>query len=449
MSVPITAFNYPCYEVFNASLPQEADVVIAGAGIMGLATAYYLAKRGLSVVITDKSRIAGQQSNRAWGWVRQQGRDPAEVPLMQASNQIWQTLAQELNGDIEWRQQGCLYAGETAEDMASHEAWLPIAKDHQLDTRLITSSEVSRLVPGLATSVKGGLYTASDGQAEPRRVAPLFAKRAQELGAIILEGNGVTGIETENGRISGVQTERGLIKTKHFVCTSGASSWRLLQLLDIQLPQHIVRGSVSRTSPGPAISGTTYLGNNVGIRQRSDGTFNLAEGAQVDIDITLGHLRGLEWYLGPLWQQRSSFRFNLNGAFLQDIANHFPFSEASQNGKLIHIRDPHLRPNDKIQRQSLAALKQSFPNQKNVQILETWAGGIDVVPDGIPVIDAPSNHPGLLIATGFCGHGFAMGPIVGKLLSNWIVDGEPGMNLHAFRLAKYAEKDLKPPYSLF
>jgi len=82
-------------------------------------------------------------------------------------------------------------------------------------------------------------------------------------------------------------------------------------------------------------------------------------------------------------------------------------------------------------------------------VVESWAGGIDVLPDGIPIIDAPRSHPGLVVATGFCGHGFALGPIVGKLLAQWVTSGSPGIDLHALRSSRYAERDVRAPYSLF
>ncbi len=88
------------------------DVAIIGGGIAGCASAYYLAKRGLSVVLFEKGRIAGEQSGRNLGFVRQQDRDPLEIPLMMACLRIWQGLEAELQSDIEWRQGGVLYLTE-------------------------------------------------------------------------------------------------------------------------------------------------------------------------------------------------------------------------------------------------------------------------------------------------------------------------------------------------
>ncbi|MCW8842687.1 MAG: FAD-binding oxidoreductase, partial [Rhodobacteraceae bacterium] len=87
MAFPIHMARPPEHE---GPLPKEADVVLIGGGIIGVAAAYYLAKKGLRAVVLEKGRIAGEQSSRNWGWIRQQGRDLAEVPIMREANRLWQ-----------------------------------------------------------------------------------------------------------------------------------------------------------------------------------------------------------------------------------------------------------------------------------------------------------------------------------------------------------------------
>src|SRR5258706_8404420 len=129
---PMTT-TYPLHDALtraDESFPEHADVVIAGAGIMGCAAAYYLARRGLKAVVVDKSRIAGQQSTRAWGFVRQQGREAAEVPLMMAGIRLWEQLEAELDFDLEWRQGGCLYVASEERDWASFQQWIDVARQY-------------------------------------------------------------------------------------------------------------------------------------------------------------------------------------------------------------------------------------------------------------------------------------------------------------------------------
>ena len=108
---------------FSAALPKQADIVIIGGGIIGVMSAWFLANAGKHVVLCEKGRIAGEQSSRNWGWVRQQGRDPAELPIMIEANRIWQTLGQECNEDLGFRQTGVLYLANVAKDMANFEGW--------------------------------------------------------------------------------------------------------------------------------------------------------------------------------------------------------------------------------------------------------------------------------------------------------------------------------------
>ena len=119
------------------------DVAIVGGGIAGCASAYYLAKKGLSVVLFEKGRIAGEQSGRNWGFVRQQVRDPLEIPLMIACIRLWRGLEAELEADIEWRQGGILHLADTDVEMAKYEAWLEHARAYQLDSRKVSGAEAA------------------------------------------------------------------------------------------------------------------------------------------------------------------------------------------------------------------------------------------------------------------------------------------------------------------
>ncbi|CAH2904185.1 MAG: Sarcosine oxidase beta subunit (EC [uncultured Paraburkholderia sp.] len=442
--------TYPLHAGFTSPdqpFPRYADVVIGGAGIMGCAAAYYLARRGLTVVVLDKSRIVGQQSSRAWGFVRQQGRESAEVPLMMASIPLWATLERELDFDLEWRQGGCLYVATGEEDWASFQQWMDVARQHGLDTRTLDRKQIDSVVTGMQGPALGGLYTPSDGQAEPRRAAAAFAARAAQAGALFFEGCGVLGVERAAGAVAGVVTERGAVRTSRFICAAGASSWRLLKTLGLELPQQAVRGTCMRTNPLPPVMASTFWGHGLGVRQRANGAINLADDMQVDVDMTLGHFRALKWFLPELWSQLEKFSFHLNGACLRDVRDRLP-GVVPAGERVLHPRDPHPQPNPSHAPRALAKLRALFPALKDAQVAESWAGLIDVLPDGIPVIDAPPQVGGLTIATGFCGHGFAMGPIVGKLLAEINDGGKPSLDLSAFRLQRFFDGTMQRPRSM-
>ena len=160
------------------TLPPAVDVAVIGGGIVGCSAAYFLARAGLSVAVFEKGRIAGEQSGRNWGWVRQQGRSPVELPCMMRSLQLWLELREEL-GDIGFRQGGSLYLARDAAELAQLEQWLSVAREHDLDTRLLRAGELAAVLRTDARRWSGALYTPSDARAEPSRAAPAFARAAK------------------------------------------------------------------------------------------------------------------------------------------------------------------------------------------------------------------------------------------------------------------------------
>ena len=174
---PITA-NIPVR--FSDPLPDAVDVVVIGAGVAGTATAYFLAQRGQKVLLCEKGRVAGEQSSRNWGWIRQQGRDHAELPIMMESNRIWQGLAKETGErDLDFTQGGCLYLASGPAEVKKYEAWYALAKQHQLDTRILTKAELESRYPGLGGNWAGGMVTPSDGRGEPFVAVPALARATQ------------------------------------------------------------------------------------------------------------------------------------------------------------------------------------------------------------------------------------------------------------------------------
>ena len=120
-----------------ASVPAAADVVIIGGGIVGVSTAWFLAKQGINVVLCEKGHIAGEQSGRNWGWVRQQGRDPREMPMIMESMRIWRGLENEIGEDVGYTEGGVLFAARNDKEMHEYAEWLETANEFGLDTRMI------------------------------------------------------------------------------------------------------------------------------------------------------------------------------------------------------------------------------------------------------------------------------------------------------------------------
>src|SRR2546426_123757 len=233
-------------------MERDADVVVVGAGIVGCATAYFLARRGARVVVLERGPAPGEQSRKNWGFVRQQGRDPLEMPLVMEANRLWRGLQRELGADIEWVQGGNLALAADDTRMARLGTWLPVAREFGLETRLLRARELDAVVPGLAGGWVGGMHTPGDGHADPEKTTDAFARAALAHGASLHLECAVQGVSTRAGAVSGVVTEHGEIRTPTVVCAAGAWSARLARTLGLDLPQRWVRGTVARGAPPAA-----------------------------------------------------------------------------------------------------------------------------------------------------------------------------------------------------
>src|SRR5437773_3945365 len=260
----------------DEAFPARADVVIIGGGIIGTSAALFLAQKGVSAVLCEKGHIAGEQSSRNWGWCRKMVRDPRELPLVIESLRLWERMNQTVEAETGFRNCGIMYLAETPEALARLEGWLDHAREYQLDTTLVDSAEMTKLLPGLAKPWAGGLYTPSDGKAEPQKAAPALAEAARRLGTTILTQCAVRGIETAAGRVAGVVTEKGRIACQSVVLAGGAWSRLFCGNLGVELPQLGVVASVMRTerlAGGPEVSAA---GGPFGYRKRMDGGYTVS-----------------------------------------------------------------------------------------------------------------------------------------------------------------------------
>ncbi|BBK30084.1 glycine/D-amino acid oxidase-like deaminating enzyme [Stella humosa] len=428
----------------SGALPGQADVVVIGGGIVGASTAWYLARRGLRVVLVERDRIAGQQSGRNWGFVRTQYRDPAELPLAAEALAIWPTLPAELGCDIGWRRSGCIFVAENEEEHATFARWQANARDLAPQARMISADDVAALLPGFTAQVPGALYTPTDGQAEPTLATSAMARAAAAAGACLLEDCGMLAIETTGGRVSGVATEHGRIACRAVVCAAGAQAHRFLAPLGLFLPQQTVRSTVSLTAPLPPIADACFCGLGVGLRQRADGSCILAADAMTDIDLTLDSFRAARHFLPGLLRHRQGFALRLGRGFADDLHQRLTVPPAE---RAMHPRRPRIEANAQTVARTARRLQAMFPGAGSVAIVKSWAGLIDVLPDALPVIDAPAAVPGLVVATGFSGHGFGLGPAAGRHAAALAAGDGPGAAIAPFRLDRFSLGTYSRPHA--
>ena len=415
---------------------RSTDVVVVGGGIVGCASAYYLAKQGVSVVVCEKGDVGLEQSSRNWGFVRQQGRDAIELPLMMASNRIWQDLEAELQADLEWIQGGNLVLAYDDKRLEQFEQWLPLSKEHGLETRLLTSQQLRQLVPAVKTKILGAMFTPSDGQAEPKKICPAFQQAAQARGARFMTGCAVKEVELQNGAVSGVYTERGHIQASTVVCAAGAWSSRLVRSLGIRLPSLWVKGSVARVAPLQEITAAGVWGR-AAFRQRRDGRLYLALGIESEHPLMIDSLRFLPAFLPAYRYNKTKVKFKLGRLLVDDLLGRL------NDYRRYRVLDPPA--SRKEIKQAVGYMRAEYAGLDNLTLEEIWAGYIDLTPDLLPVIDRLDSPRGLVLATGFSGHGFGMGPIAGRLVSEIIVDGKSSLDISALRFSRFKEGVSRKP----
>ena len=421
-------------------LPPKTDVVVLGGGVVGVMTAWFLADRGFSVVLCEKGRIAGEQSSRNWGWIRQQGRDFAELPVMMESLAIWQDLARTLGDCLGLRQEGTLYIARTEAEMAGFATWRDKAQGFGLDCRILGRAELAALIPGHAAPWIGALYTPSDARAEPWTAVPLIAKALAAKGVTIRENCAVRALDLQAGRVAGVITEAGRIACAQVVVAGGAWSSLFLRAHGVVIPQLAVKASAARTIPMPE----TFLGGaadeQFAFRRRQDGGYTIARSGAHDFAIGPDAFRHFGAFLPVLRTSIKSTRFGL--AAPKDYPDAWSTQRQWDAGKVSpfeRIRVLNPAPNLKLLEKVCDDFAKALPALGRPVIAEAWAGMIDTTPDVVPIIDRAPSIPGLVIATGTCGHGFGIGPGLGRVIADLVADRPTGHDLSRFRFSRFTD----------
>lgn len=416
--------------------PAEADVVIIGGGIVGVSTAWYLARNGVKVVLCEKGFISGEQSGRNWGWVRIQGRDPREVPMMLESLRIWRTLADDIGEDVGFAEGGCLYAARSEKELAGYEPWLEVARQHDVPTRIIGQNELREHMGDAASQWVGALYTHTDGRAEPHKAGPAIARAAVRAGAEIMTGCAVRGISTEGGNVAAVVTEHGEIRTSTALCAAGAWSSMFCRSLGISVPQLKVRGAVARTAPADLPLQGNLFDSKIGLRRRQDGGFTVGHGSILDHGITPSTLRYSLKFLPALRRELGVLRIRFGRDFVDELRMPTRWAlDAESPFESRRVLSPEATPS--LVKDIKKNLASTIPALANVEIVEAWAGMVETTPDVVPIIGEHAALPGFHIATGFSGHGFGLGPGAGKAIAAMLTGTRHDIDLEALRLDRF------------
>ena len=420
----------------SADLPSSTTVAVIGGGVIGLSAALTLAERGIPVVVLEKGRIAGEQSSRNLGWIRKMGRAKDDVPLAIASDRLWAELPQRVGGDVGYRQAGIMYVVRTEAAMAKHRDWLKSVEDLSLDSRLLSPADIDRLVPGGTEGWAGGIYTPSDGRAEPTLVSSWIARAVLARGGVIVENCAARTLSMSAGRVSGVVTERGEMRCDQVLLAGGVWSRRFLGNLGVPLLTLPLLASVVRTAPMEGPTDIAVGAPDFSFRKRHDGGYTITQRGALLAPLLLDSLLIGSHYLPTLRSEWTNVRVSFGRDFLSDLGLPRRWGAAGPSPfERIRTMDPPV--NEALNIEALTNLSKAWPVFKNAVVAQSWAGMIDVTPDSLPVISAVAKVPGLLVASGFSGHGFATSPAAGQLAADLIAGTPPIVDPKPYRLERF------------
>ena len=379
---------------------DHADVVVLGAGIMGLSIAYQLAKLGTTnVLVIDKGYLCGGASGRNGGGVRAQWSSEANVRLMQESIQMCRDFASEMKINVWLRQGGYLFLVRSEEKRRALESSAKVQNECGLPTRMLTANEARKIVPELDTDgVVATSYNPDDGVVFPWPFVWGFATAAEKRGVEVSTFTELRGFETRGREITGVhlrtlakdrgtETGRAFVRTRKVVNACGAWSPSVAKLLGIDLPNHPHRHEICSTEPlkpwlRPLVADLT------------DGLY-FSQSTRGEIVGGIGLAK-----VPPGIDQRSSFGFL--GLYAKSLVR-------------------------------------ACPVLGHVKVLRQWAGCYDLTPDQNPIVGEVDEIDGFYQASGFMGHGFMMAPVMGKRIAEHIVTGKPSALIDGWNLRRFKE----------
>ncbi|WP_320039970.1 FAD-binding oxidoreductase [uncultured Desulfobacter sp.] len=372
-------------------MKTNADVIIIGGGIIGCSTAYYLAKKGKTVIVLEKgNKIGYGGSGRNGGGVRQSGRDKRELPLaMYGVQNLWPHLSEELGTDVEYYQWGNLRLGKTDEHLEILQGLTDVAVSLGLDVKMISGEEVREICPHLSDEVIGASWCQSDGHANPLLTTLAFYNRANALGVRFFFEQSVLAVKKVGGRARTVVTTSGEFEAEKIVLAAGYESQAIAKTCGVEVPVKKIALNTLITDAQPPMFYQmlgTAMADFYG-HQTTHGSFIFGAGTPLDSDS------------------------------VKRVTDHPPASATAATCK---------------------GILSYIPALKYAKVVRSWVGFIDWCEDKVPVIDHVEGFPGLILAFGFSGHGFGIAPSVGTVLSEMACDETPSIDISELNYGRFS-----------
>jgi sarcosine oxidase subunit beta len=355
------------------------DVIIIGAGSIGVPLAMFLAEEKLKVLVTDSMPSVGQGQNKAAiGGIRATHSDGSKIKTALKSLEIFSTWKENYGQDIGWRKGGYCFPIYTEPDEKMMKDLLKVQKSFGLDIDYLDRKEIKKMIPFINESgLRGGTFSPGDGSASPLLSINAFYKRALNLKVKFIFHETVTGIFIEKNTVKGVGTSKNKYFAPVIVNAAGANAKEIGKMVHIDLPVHPDCHEAGITEP-------------------------------------------VERFLGPMIVDVRITENSKNYYFYQNSENQVVFcltpnpvvwgvDRNSTSGFLIEISKKMIN---------------ICPCLANIKVRRIWRGLYPMTPDGFPIVDFPENPKGFVLANGMCGQGFMLGPGLGKILSKTITNSQ-------------------------
>ena len=382
------------------SLPRSADVVIIGGGVMGASTAYHLALAGGGkIVLLERNPYFGQEATgRCAGGVRYQFATEVNIRLSQASLPMLERFPDEIGADCAYRKCGYLFTLTRPQDVESFQRIVALQRRLGVSTEWLSGDEVRRRLPMMRfDDALAATCHAADGLADPNSVVMGYIHRARELGAIALTDIEVQGIEVHSGRVRAVTTTAGRVACAHVVNAAGPWLGVVGAMAGIEIPITPIRRQIVTTTPLPALPADFPF-----VIDFAQSLYLHREGGGILTGMSNpDETPGFDQNIDSVWELRA----------LESAAARMPMLERAGR-------------------------------------VAGWAGLYEVTPDAHPVF-GPTPVENLWIVGGFSGHGFMHGPIAGKLMAEYVLEGMArSVDVSSLTLARFSQRQLVHEYNV-
>ncbi|WP_019703300.1 FAD-dependent oxidoreductase [Paracidovorax avenae] len=420
------------------------DVAIVGGGAAGIATAYALSRRGVSVAVFEKGSVAAEQSSRNWGWCRTLGRDVREFPMAKLSVDLWRQVEADTGVDVGFRQTGVVFGTDQPAEMATWEKWLASIAHLEPHARLLSAKEANASHAWQGTPWIGGIRADTDGYAEPSRAIPALAVHLVKKGVQVFQQCAVNELLLEGGAARGVRTERGDVKARQVVLAGGAWSSLFCRRHGLSLPILRVHSSASASQAFDTGGDAPVRAPNFSLRPRHDGQVVLAKSGRGTMHIVPDMVRYGSKFLELYRARRANVNVSFGREFFSQAWMEFRYCRLGKAPFADHrVLDP--APDMALVESAYRDAGKAMAGITPRMLAQAWSGVIDNTPDGVPVVSAVRSMPGLYLCTGFSGHGFSSSMGAGESRAQRIVDGKPQLDLAPFSHDRLIDKGgLKP-----